>query len=108
MRYETSGLRQHMLLQVVSTSSLQFDTRMNVRGDKLSLAPAFDLRRQEGSSPALGLTAARILLCTMVKLPRRIPGTDFLINFAFNHVSSSGYASWNHAELTMRWSFKRF
>jgi hypothetical protein len=108
VRYESSGMRQHTILQEVSASSLQLDTRVNVWGDKLSLTPTFDLRRQRGSLPVLSLSTARFSLSALIKVPRWIPGTDFLIHFTSNHVGSAGRPDWNRADLVMRWNFKRF
>lgn len=107
IRYETNELLQRAIAQWISSTSLQFDTRVCVWGNKLSLAPALHLRRQHGSSPAFGVSAARVILSALIKIPRRIPGTDLLISFTSNHISSVGRPGWNHAELTMRWNFKR-
>lgn len=107
IRYEENAMLQRTIAQRLSVSSLQFDTRFSLWGSKLSLAPAVDLRRQGGSSPAFDMSAARITLSATIKIPRRIPGTDLLINFASNHVSSMGRPDLNHAELTLRWNFKR-
>ena len=108
VRYEVSGMNQHPMLLEVSASSLQLDTRVNVWSDKLSLTPTFDSRRQHGSLRALGLATARFSLSAVIKVPRRIPGTDFLIIFSSNHVRSAGQPDWNRADLVMRWNFKRF
>jgi hypothetical protein len=107
IRYEENAMLQRTIAQRLSVSSLQFDTRFSLWGSKLSLAPAVDLRRQGGSSPAFDMSAARITLSATIKMPRRVPGTDLLINFASNHVSSMGHPDLNHAELTLRWNFKR-
>ncbi len=76
-RYETSTMQLPTIRQEVAVSSLRLDTRVNMWGEKLSLAPALDIRRQGGSLPALGRTAARLGLSAQIKVPRWIPGTDF-------------------------------
>lgn len=107
VRYERSGLLQHQPIQAISSTSLQFDTCVNLWEGKLSLAPLLDLRRQEGSSIAFHLSTVRVLLNTVIKLPHYVPGTDLFINFASSHASSVGRPNLNRTELTVRWNLKR-
>jgi hypothetical protein len=68
----------------------------------------FDWLHQHGSLPVSSLSTARFSLSALVKIPRWIPGTDFLIHFTSNHVRSTGRPDWNRADLVMRWNIKRF
>ena len=107
-RYETSTMQQLTIRQHVDVSSLQLDTRINLWGEKLSLTPTFDIRRQGGSLPALGQTAARLGLSVQIKVPRWIPGSDFVVHCTANHIRTAGSPDWSRADLTMHWNFKRF
>jgi len=94
--------------QQLSASSLQLDTRVIAWSGKLSLIPTLDLRRQRANLPALNLSTARYSLSALIKAPRWIPGTDFLIRFTSNHVSPTGQPDRDRADLVISWNFKRF
>jgi len=104
--YETNRLSQLTISQLVSVSSLQFDTRINLRQNRLSLAPVLDMRKQGGSLPALDRAGIRIALSALIKMPRRIPGTDLLINWASIHTRSTGRPDQDSTELIVRWNFR--
>lgn len=108
IRYEASSMVQDALAQKLMVSSLQMDTRVLLWKEKVSLTPTLDVRRQAGTIPAQRQTSARMALSALLKLPRWIPGTDLLLNFASNHVRSAGRPDWNRMDLTMHWNFKRF
>jgi hypothetical protein len=108
LQYEANTLEQRTLAQKISSSVLQADTRFALWGEKITLVPTAEFRRQVGSLPAHDMSAARLALAAQIKMPRRIPGTDFLINFASNHVQAPGRPDWNRTDLTLRWNFKRF
>jgi hypothetical protein len=107
VRYEIGRLSQLMLLQRLSTSGLQLDTRIHLWEGKLSVMPAFDFRRQGGDSPALRLSAARFAVAAQIKLPRRFPGTNLLINLGSQHFKSAGRPGQGGRELSLHWNFKR-
>jgi hypothetical protein len=107
LRYETTGMTMNTISQQIMSSALQMDTRVAFWGDKFSLIPTMDFRRQTGTLQAYYLSTARMGLSAQIKVPRWFPGTDFLVNFALNHARVPGLPDWNHTDLTMRWNFKR-
>ena len=107
MRYEIGRLAQPVRSQHLSTSGLQFDTRIRLRTDRLSLIPVLDFRRQADSSSADALSAVRVAVAAQVRLPRRFPGTDLLVNLASQYRSSAGQPGQGSRELSLRWNFKR-
>ncbi len=108
VRFEKSGLVQHSVSQRVSTSGLQFDTRGSLWEGRVSLAPALNLRRQAGSTPALSLSIFRFQIAAAIKLPRCAPGTELLLNFASIHSFAAGDPPKTRNAWTMRWIFKSF
>jgi hypothetical protein len=104
--YETNRLSQPTISQLVSVSSLQFDTRISLRQNRLSLAPVLDMRRQGGSLPAFDQAGIRIALSALIKMPRYLPGTDLLIDLASIHARSTGRPDQDSTELIVRWNFR--
>jgi hypothetical protein len=107
VRYEIGKLSQLLFLQRLSTSGLQLDTRIPLWTGKLSLMPVLDFRKQGGNSPALQLSAVRFAVAAQIKLPRRFPGTDLLINLGSQHLQSAGRPGQDGRELSLHWNFKR-
>ena len=107
VRYENSLLRQRTIARAVSNSTLQLDTRINLCNGALSLSPALNIRRQAADSPDLNSSAVRVLLLAGIRLPRYVPGTDLLMNFASHHLHAVGRPDQNGAEFSMRWNLKR-
>ena len=107
VRYENSLLRQGMIARELSSSTLQFDTNISLCNGALSLAPALTLRRQAADPADLNLSAVRVALLAGIRLPRYIPGTDLLVNFASHHLHATGGPDQNGAEFSMRWNLKR-
>ena len=107
VRYEIGRLSQLIFLQRLSTSGLQLDTRIHLWTGKLSLMPLLDFRRQGGNSPALQLSAVRFAVAAQIKLPRRFPGTDLLINLGSQQLKYVGRPGQGGKELSLHWNFKR-
>ena len=107
VRYEMGRLAQPAWSQRLSTSGLELDTRFRLWTDRLSLVPVFTYRRQADRYSASALSAARIAVAAQIRLPRRIPGSDLLVNFASQHLSSTGSPGQGSREMSLRWNFKR-
>jgi len=107
MRYEIGRLSQPVWLRRQSTSGLQFDTRVRLWAERLSLVPVLTYRRQADDSPASALSAVRFAVAAQIGLPRRFPGTDLLVNLASQQLSTAGRPGQGSRELSLRWNFKR-
>jgi hypothetical protein len=107
IRYEVDEFRQHTPAQRVFSSVLRFDTRFDLLAARFSIAPAFDLRRQEGSLPTFDITAARLTIAAQVKIPPKFPGTNLFLFFGTSHVQTAGGPLSSHAEFRLSWNFSR-
>ena len=108
MRYETNTMTQHASAQQTVSSVLQIDTRVALWGDNLSLIPRMDFRRWTGTLPANFRSSARLALSAQIKVPRWLPGTSVMVNYAHNHSGAFGHPDQNHTDLITHWTIKRF
>jgi hypothetical protein len=93
--------------QLVSSETLQINTRLAFLADRLALLPAVDYRHHRDSRGTLDSSLLNFVLSTIVKLPRYVPGTELLINFSSHRLTAMGTPDRSSAGLTLHWNFKR-
>jgi hypothetical protein len=107
LHYETSALEVPPASGILGSKILQINTRLSWFKDRLALVPALDYREQRASPGGLASEFFNLVMTSLIKLPRHIPGTELLITFSSLRTSAIGQQELNLARVRVQWNFKR-
>jgi hypothetical protein len=108
LHYETSALNIRSSSEVLGSEILQINTRLSWLKDRLALVPAVDYREHRASGGGVSSEFLNLVMTSLIKLPRYVPGTELLVTFSSQHTSAIGQPEQNLARLRIQWNFKRF
>ncbi len=107
VRYEVVDFEVTASSTVVSSESLQVNTRLSCFGDRLALSPALDLRRQEEGRGGRHSSLLNLVFSALMRLPQYIPGAEVAMTLGSRQVASLGQP-WERTNLfVVRWTLKR-
>jgi hypothetical protein len=106
IHYEVNELMAPATSQLLSSETLQFNTRLAFMEEKLAVLPAMDYRHQGDSRGTLDSSLLNIVISAVVKIPRYLPGTELLLHFSSHRLTAMGTPDRHSAGLTIQWNLK--
>jgi hypothetical protein len=106
--YESNSMSFHSSSHVLRSEVFQFNTRLPFWKDRLAVLPVLDyLHLDDGKRRTISSSVLTFALSVATKLPRMLPGTDFVISYNARHAGALGRPSENSSGLIVQWNFRR-
>ena len=107
LHYETSAVNAPSTSALLVSKMLQINTRLSWLKDRFALVPALDYREQRASAGGVPSEFFNLVMTSLIKLPRYVPGTELLVTFSSLRASAIGQPEQNLARVKVQWKFKR-
>ena len=107
LHYETSAVNAPSTSALLVSKMLQINTRLSWLKDRFALVPALDYREQRASAGGVPSEFLNLVMTSLIKLPRYVPGTELLVTFSSLRASAIGQPEQNLARVKVQWKFKR-
>lgn len=106
--YESDYMTVHSNSQLLRSEVLQFNTRLPFWKDRLAVLPVLDyVHLDDEKRRTISSSVLTFALSVAMKLPRLLPGTEFVITYNARHAGVLGRPPENLSGLIMQWNFRR-